>query len=674
MGNSHGPRSVAFVGPYLSGKTTLLENILFVTGATTRKGRAADRNMVGDSSAEARERQMGTELNVASTTFLGDRFTFLDCPGSIEFTQEALNALVGVDAAVVVCEADPARAPALMPILKFLDDRRIPRAIFVNKIDKGVGTVGDLVEALQAVSAMPLVMRQVPIVEGSKMRGYVDLASERAWIYRDGGASERVDMPKAIASAEKQARYAMLEKLADHDDALMEALLEDKVPPLDHVYADLSKEFQQGQIVPVILGAAEHENGVRRLLKLLRHEVPDAAMAAARAGVRDGAGAVAQVLKTFHTATSGKLSVARIWRGSVKDGDMANGERLSGLFRMAGQQLEKVASAEAGDIVAFGRLERVKTGDTLNSGKDTVALPRAEKLAPVYALAVRPTRREDEVKLSAAFAKMQEEDPSLSIDHDADTHETILRGQGEIHLRVATDRLRNRYRIEVAASRPRVPYKEAIRKATAQHGRFKRQSGGHGQFGDVHIDIKPLPRGSGFVFDEQVVGGAVPRNFIPAVETGVREYLVRGPLGFPVVDVAVTLTDGSYHSVDSSEMAFKTAARLAMSEGLPKCDPVLLEPVLEVQVMVPSEATPKVNALVSGRRGHILGFDGRQGWPGWDVVTAHMPQSELHDLIVELRSLSSGAGTYVSRFDHLQELQGRLADDIVTAYRGEAAQ
>ena len=674
MGNSHGPRSVAFVGPYLSGKTTLLENILFVTGATTRKGRAADRNMVGDSSAEARERQMGTELNVASTTFLGDRFTFLDCPGSIEFTQEALNALVGVDAAVVVCEADPARAPALMPILKFLDDRRIPRAIFVNKIDKGVGTVGDLVEALQAVSAVPLVMRQVPIVESGKMRGYVDLASERAWIYRDGGASERVDMPKAIASAEKQARYAMLEKLADHDDALMEALLEDKVPPLDHVYADLSKEFQQGQIVPVILGAAEHENGVRRLLKLLRHEVPDAAMAAARAGVRDGAGAVAQVLKTFHTATSGKLSVARIWRGSVKDGDMANGERLSGLFRMAGQQLEKVASAEAGDIVAFGRLERVKTGDTLNSGKDTGALPRAEKLAPVYALAVRPTRREDEVRLSAAFAKMQEEDPSLSIDHDADTHETILRGQGEIHLRVATDRLRNRYRIEVAASRPRVPYKEAIRKATAQHGRFKRQSGGHGQFGDVHIDIKPLPRGSGFVFDEQVVGGAVPRNFIPAVETGVREYLVRGPLGFPVVDVAVTLTDGSYHSVDSSEMAFKTAARLAMSEGVPKCDPVLLEPVLEVQVMVPSEATPKVNALVSGRRGHILGFDGRQGWPGWDVVTAHMPQSELHDLIVELRSLSSGAGTYVSRFDHLQELQGRLADDIVTAYRGEAAQ
>ena len=674
MGNTHGPRSVAFVGPYLSGKTTLLENILFVTGATTRKGRATDRNMVGDSSAEARERQMGTELNVAGTSFLGDRFTFLDCPGSIEFTQESLNALIGVDAAVVVCEADPARAPALMPILKFLDDRRIPRVIFVNKIDKGVGTVGELVDALQAVSAVPLAMRQVPIVEGGKMRGYVDLASERAWLYRAGAASERADIPAGVAAAEKQARYALLEKLADHDDALMEALLEDKVPPVDHVYADLSKEFQQGQIVPVILGAAEHENGVRRLLKLLRHEVPAAAVAAARAGVGEGAGAVAQVLKTFHTATSGKLSVARIWRGAVKDGDMANGERLSGLFRLTGQQLEKLAGAEAGDIVAFGRMEHAKTGDTLNTGKDAVTLPRAEKLAPVYALAVRSTRREDEVKLSAAFAKMQEEDPSLAIDHDADTHETILRGQGEIHLRVATDRLRHRYKIEVAASRPRVPYKEAIRRATAQHGRFKRQSGGHGQFGDVHIDIKPLPRGAGFVFDQRVVGGSVPRNFIPAVEAGVRDYLVRGPLGFPVVDVAVTLTDGSSHAVDSSEMAFKTAARLAMSEGLPKCDPGLLEPVLEVQVMVPSEATPKVNALVSGRRGQILGFDTRQGWPGWDVVTAHMPQSELHDLIVELRSLSSGAGTYVARFDHLQELQGRLADDIITAYRGEAAQ
>lgn len=674
MGHSHGPRAVALVGPYLSGKTTLLENILFVTGATTRKGRASERNMVGDSSAEARERQMGTELNVAATSFLGDRFTFLDCPGSIELTQESLNALIGVDAAVVVCEADPARAPALMPILKFLDDRRIPRVIFVNKIDKGVGTVGELVEALQAVSTVPLVMRQVPIVEGGSLRGYVDLASERAWIYRAGGASERADMPKAIAATEKQARFAMLEKLADHDDALMELLLEDKVPPLDHVYADLSKEFQDGLIVPVILGAAEQENGVRRLLKLLRHEVPGAPVAAARVGLAEGAGAVAQVLKTVHTATSGKLSVVRVWRGTVKDGDLANGERVSGLFRLTGQQLEKVASAGAGDIVALGRMETAKTGDTLNTGKDAAMLPRAERLSPVYALAVRPTRREDEVKLSAAFARLQEEDPSLSVDHDPDTHETILRGQGEIHLRIAVDRLRNRHRIEVAASRPRVPYKEAIRKATVQHGRFKRQTGGHGQFGDVHIDIRPLPRGSGFVFDEQVVGGAVPRNFIPAVEHGVREYLVRGPLGFPVVDVAVTLTDGSYHSVDSSEMAFKTAARLAMSEGLPKCDPVLLEPILEVQVMVPSDATPKVNALVSGRRGQLLGFDTRDGWPGWDVVTAHMPQSELHDLIVELRSLSSGAGTYISRFDHLQELQGRLADDVVTAYRGEAAQ
>jgi elongation factor G len=674
MGHSHGPRAVALVGPYLSGKTTLLESILFVTGATTRKGRASERNMVGDSSAEARERQMGTELNVAATSFLGDRFTVLDCPGSIELTQESLNALVGVDAAVVVCEADPARAPALMPILKFLDDRRIPRVIFVNKIDKGVGTVGDLVEALQAVSTVPLVLRQVPIVESGKLRGYVDLASERAWIYRAGGASERVDMPKAIAETEKQARFAMLEKLADHDDALMELLLEDKVPPVDQVYADLSKEFQDGLIVPVILGAAEQENGVRRLLKLLRHEVPDATVAAARVGLGDGAGAVAQVLKTMHTATSGKLSVVRVWRGALKDGDLANGERVSGLFRLMGQQAEKVASAEAGDIVALGRMETAKTGDTLSTGKDTATLPRAEKLSPVYALAVRPTRREDEVKLSAAFTRLQEEDPSLVIDHDPDTHETILRGQGEIHLRIAVDRLRSRHRIEVAASRPRVPYKEAIRKPTVQHGRFKRQTGGHGQFGDVHIDIRPLPRGSGFVFDEQVVGGAVPRNFIPAVEHGVREYLARGPLGFPVVDLAVTLTDGSYHAVDSSEMAFKTAARLAMSEGLPKCDPVLLEPILEVQVMVPSDATPKVNALVSGRRGQLLGFDTRDGWPGWDLVTAHMPQSELHDLIVELRSLSSGAGTYISRFDHLQELQGRLADDVITAYRGEAAQ
>jgi elongation factor G len=344
------------------------------------------------------------------------------------------------------------------------------------------------------------------------------------------------------------------------------------------------------------------------------------------------------------------------------------GERVSGLFAMLGHQTTKVASASPGMVVGLGRLEKAKTGDPLSSGKEVPALRKASSPQPVYALAVKAEDRSDEVKLSGAMARLLDEDPSLSFVHDDDTNEWLMRGQGEIHLRVAVDRMKNRAGLSIEAARPHVPYKEAIRRGTTQHARYKKQTGGHGQFGDIHIEVKPLPRGSGFRFDEQVVGGAVPRQFIPAVEAGVQEYLHRGPLGFPVVDVSVTLTDGQYHSVDSSEMAFKTAGRMAMAEAMPKCDPVLLEPVIHVEVIVPSEFTSRVNGVITGRRGQILGFDARREWPGWDVLSAQMPQSEMHDLIVEVRSLTSGVGTYEWRFDHLQELQGRLADEVVQAH------
>ena len=505
--------------------------------------------------------------------------------------------------------------------------------------------------------------------EGEEVTGYVDLASERAYAYKDGSASAVTELPEAAAGEKADARYAMLEKLSDYDDDLMEKLLEDQEPERDQVYGDLTREFQAGHILPVLVGAAEHEYGVRRLLKTLRHEVPGAEVAAERAGVDPSGGdPVAQVLKTYNTPNFGKLSLARIWRGPIKEGVTLNGERASGLFHMQGMQTNKVSEAQSGEIVAFGRLEKTRTGAALTTGKDPVSAQDPVLLPPVFAQSISPTKREDEVKLSGALARVVEEDPSLLVEHSQDTNELIIRGQGDIHLRVAMDKLKNRYGVEVAASRPLVPYKEAIQKSTSQHARFKRQSGGHGQFGDVEVDIKPLPRGSGFNFENTVVGGSVPRQYIPAVEAGVQEYLIKGPLGFPVVDVSVTLTDGSYHSVDSSELAFKTAGRLAMNEGMPKCGPVLLEPIHEVKVVAPSDSTARVNALISGRRGQILGFNPREGWEGWDEVTAHLPQSEVHDLIVELRSLSQGVGTYTWKFDHLQELTGRLADQIVEEY------
>ncbi|MGE0743781.1 MAG: elongation factor G [Rhodospirillales bacterium] len=669
-----GPRCAAIVGPYLSGKTTLLESILSITGATTRKGSVKDGNTVGDSAAEARARQMSIEPNVATTEYLGDKWTFIDCPGSIELMQETINALMVVDCAVVVYEPSTERAMTLAPLLKLLDDLDIPHFLFINKMDVSALAVRDVLETLQTYSKRPMVLRQVPFREGDRITGYVDLVSERAYRYKPDQPSDLITIPDAIAGEEQAARQQLLESLADFDDALLEKLLEEAVPPPAEIYDQLAKDLREDLIVPVMLGAAEHDHGVRRLLKALRHEVPPVSVTAGKHGLAGDGEAVLQVFKTLHAAHSGKLSIARVWRGTVADGAMMGDKRIGALLAMMGGQTKKLATATAGDVVALGRMDDVKTGAVLTpSGKAPDGLrPWPAVLVPVYGLAIVPENRADEVKLTGALQRLCEEDPSLSYTQNAETRELLLQGQGEIHLQIAGDKLRARYNVSTKSMRPRVPYKETIRKQASQHGRFKRQTGGHGMFGDVHIDIAPVPRGSGFQFAEKVVGGSVPRQFIPAVETGVREFLDAGPLGFPVVDVAVTLTDGQYHTVDSNEMAFKLAARVAMSEGMPKCEPVLLEPVLKIDVEVPNDFTNKVHSLVSQRRGQILGYTPKEGWEGWDTISAHMPQSEIHDLIVELRSLTQGVGTFHAAFDHLQELTGRLAEQVIQGNKERA--
>ena len=348
-------------------------------------------------------------------------------------------------------------------------------------------------------------------------------------------------------------------------------------------------------------------------------------------------------------------------------------ERVAGVFSLRGEEPVKRGVARAGDTVALGRLDGIRAGDTITTEKEArVRLAAPDAPEPVLAAAIGLKDRKDEVKLSSALAKLLDEDPSLAVEHTQDTHQTLLRGQGEMHLRVAFERLQRKHGIAVDRLKSQVPYKETIRQPVEVRGRHKKQSGGHGQFGDVVIRIEPQPRGSGFRFADTITGGVVPKQFIPSVEIGVEDYLKTGPLGFPVVDVAVTLTDGSYHTVDSSDMAFRQAGRLAMSEGMPKCQPVLLEPINWVEITVPSEATARVNAIISSRRGQILGFDARDGWPGWDVVTAHLPASEMDDLIVELRSATSGVGTYRTRFDHLSELVGRLAEQVLSAHRHAA--
>jgi len=671
-----GPRAVALVGPFQSGKTTLLEAILARTGVIQRQGTIEAGNTVGDASKEARHHRMSVELTVATTNFMGDAYTFLDCPGSVEFVHDMRAVLPAIDAAVVVCEMDEKKVPQLQLILRELEEQKIPRILFVNKIDKADAGVHDVLKLLQPASRSKLVLRQIPTFSGDLITGFVDLALERAFVYKEHAPSEVVPLEGELADREKTARFSMLETLADHDDELMEQLLEDIQPPRDKVFDDLTRELREGLVSPVLMGTATRANGVLRLMKALRHESPGIAETAKRLGIKPGGDAVAYVLKTLNTTHGGKMSVARLLAGQAGDGTTflsSGGDeagRVAGTFKLIGQNSEKRGPAAVGEVVAFAKLDKAKTGDTLTAGREPHApLAKVEPYAPVLAIAISAKERKDDVKLGQALNRLAEEDPSITIVHNPETHEVVLWGQGEMHLRVATERLSDRYGVAIERRQPSVGYRETIRKAITQRGRHKKQSGGHGQFGDVVLEIKPMPRGSGFAFEERITGGVVPRNYIPSVEEGVIDSLKHGPLGFPVVDLHVALIDGSYHTVDSSDMAFRTAGRIGMTEGLPQCQPVLLEPIHLVEIVCPTDATAKINALLSGRRGQILGFDTRVGWDGWDTVRAKMPEAEIGDLIVEIRSATAGAGTFTFKFDHMAELTGRTADQIVAARR-----
>jgi elongation factor G len=639
---------VALVGPYGSGKSTLFEALLAAAGDLARRP------------GEARERTMSTELRLGHCTFMGDAWSILDCPGSVEFAHEAECALAVADLAVVVCEPAPGRAATVGPLLKRLDDAGVPYILFVNKIDTLDGRVRDTLAALQAYAQRPLVLRQVPIREGESVTGYVDVVSERAYRYRRGLPSELIRLPSHMQEREKEALDALLEVLADHDDALLEKILEDVTPTAQEIYAQLRRDQGQGSVVEVLLGSAEADNGVRRLWKALRHDAPTAGVTAGRHGIAPAGDALAQVFRTAYAGHTGKLSFARVWRGTVRDGIALGGARLGGIYRFPGGEAVKVAEAGEGELVALARLEGAATGAGLSTAPTAEAPAFPAPPAPVYALAIATADRKDDVKLSGALQKLVEEDLALTVRHGQETSETILCGQGEIHLGAAVERLAKAYGLRLGTQRPQVAFKETIRRAVQQHARLKRQTGGHGQFADVKLEVAPRARGEGFVFHDRIVGGAVPRQYIPAVGEAAADAARKGPFGHPVVDIAVTLLDGGFHSVDSSDMAFKTATRMAMAEALAKADPVMLEPIHHVTVSVPNDYTARAQRLLSGRRGQILGYAERPGWPGWDDVQALVPEAEMHDLIIELRSQTMGLGTYRKRFDHLAEARGRL--------------
>jgi elongation factor G len=655
-------RAIAVVGPTGAGKTALTQAL----ASAASGGSGAVPNAAGQSS----------ETAFTAIDFMGDHYALIDTPGAVDFLADADYALPAVDLAIVVADPDPDKAVLLQPFLKAVEEFQIPRAIFINKIDTAHGRVRDLLEALQPVSSVPLVARQIPIWENEKVSGFVDLALERAYHYEAGKPSKIIDIPKTLSERESEARFHMLEQLADFDDALMEQLLSDLTPDRDTVFADLVRETREALIAPVFFGCTAQGNGVRRLLKALRHDTPEPKFAAARLGLT---GAGAYVMKISHAGQAGKLAYSRVFGGKLADSDqltLSDGstQRPGALFAVQGAQTRKVAEAREGDVAAIGKLDPVAAGDLLAAGGATqTARVKPAKRFPVYQLAIATKDRKDDVRLSGALQKLAEEDAGLSVLHDQVTHEIVLQGQGEPHLRAVIERLKARYGVDVSTARPSTPYQETIRKSAEKRGRHKKQTGGHGQFGDCVIQVKPLPRGKGFEFIDKITGGAIPRQWIPAVEAGVQDAMQRGPIGFPVVDVQVTLIDGSFHSVDSSEHSFQMAGRIGMSEALAECDPVLLEPIEKLSIYTPSSGTPKINSAVSSHNGQILGFEPREGWPGWDRVDVYLPHSERQAFIIDLRSMTQGLATFEAEFDHMVEVTGRRADEVAKKAQQSAA-
>ena len=679
--SAQGIRNVAFVGPHHSGKSTLVEAMLAHAQAIPRKGSVVDGTATTDHDPESHAHQMSVAPSFAHLDAGGVRVNIIDCPGAVDFFEETKFALAGADAAVVVVEADPNRLPQVEMLVDYLEAARMPHAFAINRLDRpGADFVGTYA-ALRQRFGNHVVAEHAPVGQGENLSGFVDVVRMKAYKYGDGAASPTA-LPEHLAEKNHE---ELLEALADFDDHLMEEILEGQEPPLDEVERDLETDVSADKIVPVLVASGIRGWGVPELLDLIIHQFPDATtvrrndQAGTTIEPNAGAPVVAQVCKTTVHPQSGKLSIVRVFSGTLNpDTPLVNAnrdvkERPGGLYALQGKNQTASTGAGPGSIVAIARLDTTVTGDTLCSNGAKTKMPVRRLPKPAFSMALRPHDRADEAKLSQLLVRMREEDPTLLIEREPLTDELVLRGYGEMHLNVTVERLQRKYGVKLDTQLPQVPYRETITNKTQQQGRYKHQTGGHGMFGDVHIEIQPLPRGGGFKFAEKIVGGSVPKQFFPGVEKGVREALEKGPIGgFPVVDVQVTLYDGSYHTVDSNEMSFKLAASLAMREGMPKCHPVLLEPIQRVEITVPNNYTSAVLQQISGHRGQIQSYGPSDERRDCDVVKALVPQAEMSRYLTELRTATQGLGYFAAEHDHFEFAPPKVVQ-TVTAERKELA-
>ncbi len=683
-------RNVALVGHGGAGKTSLGEGLLFATGVTSRLGRVDDGTSVLDYEPEEKGHRLTISTSLAWMEYRKIKINLLDTPGYDVFLYDAQAALQAADAALFVVGPETEIKFETEKLWQTCDELGLPRAVLVNRLDKENARFDTALEALRSAFDATFAPIHLPIGLESDFRGYVDLIGMKAYTFPDdSGKPQEGPIPDDMQQAVEKARETLVEHLVETDDALMEKYFEGE----DITEGELRRALRAGmlsrQFVPVLAGSAFRNIGARAVLDLVVDAFPSPAdRGEVRAQGPDGtettrapseeAPFAALVFKTLSDPFAGRLSLFRVFSGTLSsDSTVWNAnkqveERVGQILALVGKDNQPAPVAGPGDILAVAKLKETTTGDTLCDKADPVVFPWIGPPEPLMTFAVYPKTRGDEEKMMQALRRIQEEDPTLHTRREEQTHELLVSGMGRLHLEIACERMKRKFGSEVELKRPKVPYRETIKKSTKVQGRYKKQTGGRGQFGDTWLEIKPLPRGEGFKFVDKIVGGAIPKQFIPAVEAGVKEAMAGGILaGYPMVDVEVVLFDGKHHEVDSSDMAFKIAASLGFKKGAAECNPVLLEPIMEVVVRVPDENLGDVIGDLNARRGRVLGMDPEGGV---QVIRAHVPLAEMLEYAPDLRSMTSGRGTFTMRFDHYEEVPPQIAEKIIAEAKAEQDQ
>ena len=663
-------RCITIVGPSQSGKTSLMESIFRICNESHQKMTIKNTNNSSDQLTDEKK----INLNISNVQFMDENFTFIDCPGSSEFINEFLQAAKVTDLSIIVIEPVKEKFLSLVPFFYYLNKMKIPHILFINKVDNFNFDIKELLGDLQKYSQCPLVIRQIPIRENGKIIGATDVIHERAYAYEKDKPSQIVKIPDQLSSARIEMRDKVLEILADFDDALMEKIIEDIPASTEEVYENLKKDIAANKIVEVLTGSAENETGIRRLLKSIRHDCPTYLDTIIRNEIKiNNDSTCIQVFKTNFIPHRGKQSIVRIWSGELQEGStFQDSIRLQGLLTFNGKTLEKVSKVKAGDIICLSRIDSINTGDIIfDKEKEIKKAPNfVVPPQPIFVKAIRTIKREDDVKLSESLKEIIETDSSYIIERNTITQQLLIWGQGEIHLRVLFNKLKNNYNIQIGEEKVNFSFQETIQDSISEHiTTHKKQSGGAGQYARIVVDVKPLSRGEYFKFESKIVGGSIPKTYIPSVEKGCKDSMKKGPLGFPVTDIHVILKDGKTHDVDSNSNSFLIAGIKAVRETLQNCKPILLEPYHKVNFLVPSVNINNIYTLVTSKRGMIKENQQKEGWPGFEVLEAEMPGCELLNLIIEVKSLTEGLGSFEHNFERMQIIQNKqLSDSLKKEY------